>query len=735
MSVQVHYRACHLCEALCGLEITYQGDDILSIKGDKNDPLSRGHICPKAVSLKELHEDPDRLKHPVRRTESGWEQISWEEAFDEVAAQIMRVQAEHGRDAIGVYLGNPTAHNYGAILMGPQLLRHLRTKNQFSATSLDQLPHMLMASIMFGHQMLMPIPDVDHTDCFVIMGGNPLASNGSIMTAPDIRKRLQAISARGGKVIVIDPRRTETAKIADQHIFIKPGTDALLLLAVLHVLKREGLADPGRLGDFLDGLETFWEHVEGVTPAIAAAHTGVSAEDIVELALTFGRTKRAAWYGRLGVSTQRFGTICQWLLYAINIVTGKLDQRGGMMFTTPLFDTIAQKLSGRGRFGRWKSRVRGLPEFGGELPSAVMAEEILTPGEGQIKAMITHAGNPVLSSPNGKQLDEALASLDFMVSIDIYINETTRHANIILPPTVGLEHENYDVIFHMLAIRNTARFSPALFEPAPDARHDWEIFLSLLERLEATEGPHQLKVKARHASLRKMGAEGLLDMAMRYSSGSKGLFWLDGWSVKRLKKMPHGVDLGPLQPVFPARLQNREKEIKLAPEMLLEDLKRLRGHFGLDGATGAGSSAETPTETTASTETPAEAPFLLIGRRQLRSNNSWMHNCPQLMRGKDRCTLLMHPEDGASLSIEDGQEVEVRSGVGALTCSVVLSDEMMQGVVSLPHGWGHSREGVELEVASQTPGVSLNDLTDELLVDELTGNAAFNGVPVWVDVR
>lgn len=709
-----HFRACNLCEAICGIDIVLQGESIQSIRGDKDDPLGRGHICPKAVALQDIHEDPDRLKHPLRRTSAGWKRIGWDEAFDEAASRLKEIQRHHDRDAVGVYLGNPNVHNYGSLLFLRPLLTALGTRNRFSATSLDQLPHMLASALMFGHPLLIPVPDVDRTDYFVIMGGNPAVSNGSLMTAPDIKTRLRAIQERGGKVVVIDPRRTETARLADQHLFIRPGSDPLLLLAVLHTLDTEGLSRPGRLEPLVSDLDDFWRCVRGFTPEKAGPLTGVEPTVIRELAKAFAAAGSAVWYGRFGVCTQEFGSLAMWLIYALNIVTGNLDRPGGAMFPCPALDPIGQKRATRAPFGRWHSRVRKLPEFDGELPAAVMAEEMLTPGKGQIHALVTSAGNPVLSSPNGRQLEEALARLDFMVSIDIYVNETTRHAHLILPPTAGLEHDNYDLIFHLLAIRNTARFSPALFAPADDTRHDWEILLELQTRLVSNGLFSGLKARLRRAVLRRLGPTGILDLGLRsgpYGAGWK--VWEKGLTLCQLKQFPHGIDLGPLVPCLPGRLRTASQRIALAPGPFRDDLRRLQARFSGNAVVD-------------------ESGLVLIGRRDLRSNNSWMHNSERLVRGKSRCTLLMHPRDGNRLGVADRQQVRVTSRVASIDVTVEMSDAMMPGVVSLPHGWGHTREEVQMRTAQRFPGVSVNDITDDLAVDALSGNVAFNGTPVQV---
>jgi anaerobic selenocysteine-containing dehydrogenase len=746
----VHYRACNLCEAICGIEITVQ-DPLrepsnekttlrsehsvtqletrnskletrkwLDIRGDKDDPFSRGYICPKAVALQDLHYDKDRLKYPVRRTPDGWQRLGWEEAFDEVAQHLKRIHAVHGRNSIATYLGNPTVHNYGALLFAPGFIRSLHTRNRFSATSVDQLAHHLSAYLMFGHQLLLPVPDLDRTSHFLILGANPAVSNGSMMTAPGVGRRLQEIRQRGGKVILIDPRFTETARLADRHLFIKPGTDVLLLLALLHVVFDEGLTAVGPLAPFTKGVDVIANLVAEFPPDKVASITGIDSSQIRLLAREFACAESAVCYGRIGVSTQEFGGVCQWLINVLNIVTGNLDRTGGAMFTRPAFDPITapESLAPRGSFARWHSRVRKLPEFSGELPVVTLAEEILTEGPGQIKALVTSAGNPVLSTPNGRELDRALAGLEFMVSIDPYINETTRYAHIILPPSSSLEHEHYDVAFHLLAIRNTTKFSPALFQPDGETRHDWEILVELQTRMghEGLFGSLLGSVK-RKVIKRFFGPERILDLGLRFGPyGARLNPFSKGLTLRKLKKAVHGIDLGPLGSCLPGRLRTSDKRIELAPEVLVKDVERVKAKF--DNAS-----------------LPSNGDLLLIGRRQLRSNNSWMHNSQRLVKGqsgKSRCTILMNPLDAAQRRLRQGQKVSVRSRVGSVVVPIEISEEMMPGVVSIPHGWGHDRLGIHLEVAQQHAGESINDVTDNLAIDALCGTAAFNGT--WVAV-
>ncbi len=712
-----HYRNCHICEAVCGIAIT-RGDQQLKIRGDPDDPFSRGYICPKAAALQDIHHDPDRLRHPVRRTESGWERIGWDEAFDEVARNLKRIQASYGRNAVATYLGNPTVHSSGALLFAPGFIRSLHTKNRFSATSVDQLAHHLAAFLMFGHQLVLPIPDVDRTKFLLMLGANPAVSNGSMMTAPDLGERLKQIRARGGRIVLVDPRRNETARLVDQHLFIRPGTDVLFLLAVLNVIFTDGLVRMGSVAGFTEGVDAIGRLAAEFPPEKVASTTAISADEIRSVAKAFAGAESAVCYGRIGVSVQEFGGACQWLINVINTVTGNLDRPGGAMFTLPAFDpvTAPEALAPRGSFARWRSRVRGLPEFSGELPVAVLAEEILTEGDGQIKALVTHAGNPILSTPNGGQLDRALAQLEFMAAIDIYINETTRHAHIILPPTSPLERGHYDLAFYLLGIRNIAKFSPPLFSPGDDSRHDWQILQELESRMGRNGLAGSLK---RNLGQRFLHHERVLDFGLRFGPyGAKLNPFSRGLTLRKLKAAPHGIDFGPLQPCLPKRLRTCDKRIQLAPEPFVNDLKRVQAKFDLAGASAPVTNGH----------------LLLIGRRQLRSNNSWLHNSERMVKGKPRCTLLMHPEDAGRRGLITGQTVFVESKAGGVEVPVEISDEIMQGVVSIPHGWGHARDGVRLEVARKHAGGSINDVTDDLAVDELCGTAVLNGIRVEVRV-
>ncbi|MBL0124035.1 MAG: molybdopterin-dependent oxidoreductase [Betaproteobacteria bacterium] len=696
-ALRTEYRACNLCEAICGLEFKIDGAKIVSIRGDDADPFSRGHICPKAVALKDIHEDPDRLRKPMKRTQSAtgntWQEIGWDEAYEFAADRIASLIQQHGNNAVGFYAGNPSVHNIGHLLGIQQLARLLKTRSAFSASSVDQLPQQLTSLLMYGHQFLIPIPDIDRTDYFLILGGNPIASNGSMMTVPDVARRLKAIQTRGGKIVVIDPRRTETAEIASEHHFIRPGSDAALLMAMLNVIRAEGLMKPNPFLR-LKNLDAALDAIANVTPAAAADMTGIAASEIERIAREFAKSRTAIAYGRLGACLQPFGTVAQWLVQLLNIVTGNLDREGGALPTNPVIP-ITGPGTRPGHYAQWASRVSGLPESGGELPVATLAEEIFTPGEGQIRGMITMCGNPVLSTPNGRQLDRALELLDFMMSIDIYLNETTRHADLILPPTSALNHDHYDLIFNAFAVRNVTRYNEAIWARPEDERYDWEIFSGVGERLAAKLG----REFAATPELRRIIG------GMLKKSGNR-----EGTTLESLKAAPHGIDLGALRPSLSARIETPDQQVDCAPPPMLADIARFNRELVAAASTG----------------------LRLIGRRHVRSNNSWMHNYHRLVKGKARHQLLMHPNDLASRGIASGQVVELSSRIGILQVPVEASTDMMPGVVCLPHGWGHDREGTRLGIASTLAGASYNDVSDDKYLDAISGNAALNGIAVEV---
>ncbi len=707
---QTSYHTCNLCEAMCGLAIETDGEQILSIKGDKQDPFSRGHICPKATALQDLYEDPERLTKPLQRTEHGWTTLEWEDAFDKVAERIQQIQTKYGKDSVATYLGNPNVHNTGALLYGRHLLHALNTKNMYSATSVDQLPHHLVATKLFGHMLKMPVPDIDRTDFFLMLGANPVASNGSVMTVPDVKKRLKAIQQKGGKVIVIDPRRTETAELADQHYFIKPGTDALLLLSMLYVIFESSLLDAEATGLMSNEIEGIQEDVLDYSPERVAPIIGIDAVEIRRLTYQFTEAKRPVCYGRMGTSVQAFGTLTQYLMTVFNLLLGRVDKVGGLMFTSPAIDLM--KLTGRGGFDRNRSRVRNLPDFNGEFPVSTLAEEILTPGEGQIKALLVAGGNPVLSTPNGEQLDSALNELELMVSVDFYLTETSRHADFILPPVSPLERDHYDLVFNMIAVRDVAKFSPALFKAPNHAKQDWQIYCALADRL-LKKAPLKQRLQLKVAEA--LGPRGHIDLLLRTGRYGNALHPFKGLTLKQLIKQPHGVDLGPLKPQLPKSLHTKSNRIELHRDFFMKDLHRLeKTFFGPDA----------PYDQTDK--------LLLIGRRDVRSNNSWLHNSQRLVKGKNRCTVMMNPQDSQRLNLSNEQAVDVCSTVGSIQLPVEITDAIMPGVISIPHGWGHNKQGTRWSKAQRHAGQSVNSLTDDSQIDELSGNAVLNGVPVTV---
>lgn len=701
---QTHFRTCNLCEAMCGIVIKHDGKKVLSIKGDKDDPFSKGYICPKATALQDLHEDSDRLRHPVERTANGWKEIGWAEALDKVAAGIQSVQKKHGQNAFGIYLGNPNVHNLGGMLTIKHLLTSIKTRSRFSATSIDQLPHHIVSMHLFGHMLRIPVPDVNRTQYMLIIGGNPLASNGSIMTAPNMRQKLKDIKARDGKVVVIDPRRTETADIASEHHFIRPATDVLLLLAMLNEIYAQGYADKphannNRAAALVPEIARIADFAKDYSAESVAEITGIAAKEIKRLVKEFCEAESSVCYGRMGVSVQEFGLLSQYLIMLINIVTGRLDEVGGLMFPNPAVDVVNN--SGPGYLGKRHSRVSNLPDFNGDYPVVAMADEMLVEGAGQLKGFMTVAGNPVLSTPNGEKLDTAFANLDFMVAIDYFVTETSRHAHIILPPVSPLERDHYDVTFNNFAVHNVAKYSEALFAKQRSAKHDWQIYLELAKRLDKKAA---LATKVERLIIKVLGPKFVLNQGLK-----RGPY--KGLNLKQLKKNPHGIDLGSLKTMLPQALKHKDKQIHLNVDFYRADLERVQAMM----------------------QDYDNKQILLIGRRHVRSNNSWLHNSYRLVKGKPRCTLMLHPETAKEYGIEDGQNVKVTSRVGSVTIVAEVTDELMPNVVSIPHGWGHGRKGVKQKIAQAHAGVSVNDLTDDTLIDQLSGNAAVNGVPVQLE--
>jgi anaerobic selenocysteine-containing dehydrogenase len=741
--VTTHRRICPLCEAHCGTLVTANlaTRAITGVRGDPDDPFSRGYICPKAYAIKELHHDPDVIKTPLIKRNGVFEEASWDEALDYTVARLKAVQEKHGRESIGFYIGNPTAHHPGLLLYSPLLLETLATPQVYCAGSVDHITKVLSSLLMYGDCSKISVPDIDRTEFFVVHGGNPAVSNGSLMTAPGMPNRIKAVKARGGKVVVIDPRRSETAELADQHIPILPGTDAYFLFGVIHHLFEANLVNLGRIGEFSKGLDQVRALAAPFSPDRVAEVCGVPAETIRSLAEGFAAARSAVWYGRTGTCTQRFGTLCCWLQDLITILTGNLDKSGGAMFPAGIVPAVlyAEKFEqGIPPFDRWQSRVNGYPELSGVLPTAGIADEIMTPGPGQVRSFITMAGNPVLSHPNGGRLDEAFSELEFMLSLDIYINETTRHADVILPSPSEATHSNFHFFYIPFMVRKIAKWTPAILPIEQGQLHDWDIFLELVARLRnasveeveedlvkgwlekfAANGQHakcgSIDLEQAREMLGNMrGPDRLFDILVR--TGPYGDAFgqdPDGLTVARISDMPEGIDLGPMEPQLPGFLGTPDRMIDLAPARIVADVDRLIEDWSV---------ARAPDE------------LLLIGRRHTRSNNSWMHNLHVLTKGKERCTLLVHPSDASSRGLTTGETVRVETEIAEVLIQIEVSDEVMKGVVSAPHGWGHNLADTQLAIANRHAGANANALIDEKLFDKPSINSVLNGVPVRLSV-
>jgi anaerobic selenocysteine-containing dehydrogenase len=731
------FRTCPLCEATCGLQLEVEGGHVTRIRGDADDPFSKGFICPKGSTLGALHEDPDRLRRPLVRRDTVHVEVSWDEAFAEIDRRLTALVSDHGTDAVAVYIGNPNAHNYANTLAIRPLVKALRTKNVYSASTVDQMPKHVACGLMFGHPLAIPVPDIDRTDLLLLLGANPLESNGSLATAPDWAGRLEAIRRRGGRVVVVDPRRTRTAEHADLHVPIRPGTDAALLAGIASVLFAEGLVDPGALADGVSGIELVKAAVAGFTPERVASFTGVPADTVRALARDLAAAPTAVVYGRIGTHTTAYGTLAAWLVDVLNVLTGNLDRRGGAMFPHAAHEQ--QRRAPRAfKTGRWHSRVRGLPETLSELPVATLADEMETSGEGQVRALLTIAGNPALTTPDAGRLEGLLAQLELVVCVDPYLNATTRHADVILPPPSVLEKSHYDLAFTALSVRNVAHFSPPVFEREPGTPSEFEILVRLAAiaaglgaaadsdalagatiaaRVAEAVADPKSSIHGRDAGeiVAALGdrpaEERLLDLLLR--TGHRGDAFgarLGGLSLELLEAFPHGIDFGPLEPRLPDALATESGKVELAPAQLVDDLARLERALAVTAAGG----------------------MVLVGRRQLRTANSWTQNVQVLVRGKDSCVAQLHPDDAGRIGLLDGATATIRSAAGSIDVPVEVTDVVMPGVVCVPYGWGHGLPGTRQRVATGHAGVNVNILTDASIVDPISGNAVLNGIPVTV---
>jgi anaerobic selenocysteine-containing dehydrogenase len=687
------YTTCPLCEATCGLELTVSDGRVVAARGDRDDVFSRGFVCPKGAAIGQLDSDPDRLRAPRVRRDGKLIPATWDEAFAVVHGGLTRVIEAHGRNAVALYQGNPNVHTIAGNLFGGAVRKALGSRNVYTASTVDQMPKHVACGYLFGNPLAIPVPDVDRTDFLLMLGADPYSSNGSLWTAPDLPGRLAALRKRGGRLVVVDPRRSRTAKAADRHVPIRPGTDAFLLLAMVHELFARDLVDLGALSPHVDGVAQVREVVAKFPPEAVADACGIDAATIRELTAQLAAAPRAAVYGRIGTTTVEHGTVTSWLVDVLNVLTGNLDRPGGAMFPLPAHSRRGTGTGAGFATGRWHSRVRGLPEVLGELPAVTLADEIETPGEGQVRALITIAGNPVLSLPNSDRLDAAIAGLDFVVSVDPYVNATTRHADVVLPPPPPSQQAHYDLAFYHFSVRNVARFSPAAVPLPPDALDESDILLRLVAILSGrgpdveTDGPAE--------------ARRILDGKLR--RGPYGL------SLDRLLAEPHGIDLGPLEPRIPEILRTTSGRIELCPAPIAAQVSTMEPGR------------------------PEPDTFVVIGRRHLRTNNSWMHNLPALVKGRPLCTLVVNRGDAGRLGLAAGEPALVTSRVGEVELTVEVTDDIAPGVVSIPHGFGHDLPGVELSVArTASAGVNTNVLTDDLRIDPLSGTAVLNGIPVRV---
>lgn len=736
MTVETVYRSCPTCQACCGLvmEVDREEKKVLSIKGDEQDPRSKGYVCAKSQAFRYIYEDPERVRRPLKKVNGEFVEVSWEQAFDDVSKQLISIRDQYGKDSIGMYYGNPNAHNGHTMLYTMPLIHGFNTERFFTAGSMDQLPQNFVGDLLYGQGALVPIPDMARSDFFVCMGGNPLVSEGSFMGGVDIKSMMQGMRDRGGKIVVLDPRRTETAEFADQHLFIKPATDALLLLAWVNEIFTRNAVNLGHLSDCIDGLDTVRELAEKYTPELVANSTGVSADALRQLVSDFLSAESPVLYGRIGLCSQAFGSLSSWLIQVINILCGRLDAPGGLMFSraaTGQSETGGDVLEFP--YNRWKSRVREFPEYMGMLPASCMGEELECEGDDKIRAFVTVAGNPVLSVPNGKRISDGFANLDFMVAFDIYINETTQHADYILPSTVQLEHSNHDFLFATMSQSNFVHYSPQVFEAAEDSRDQYQIILEVVARMNGSTAEQldksilkELVDQIVTGSDGAFSEEMIMEKSSAYTAGDRMLDIMlrvgpygdyfghnpDGLNLEVVKAAPQGIDLGSLQPQLPGLLRTKGQKINLAPAIICEDEPRLAASM---------------------TKIDSDKPLLMIGRRNIRDMNSWLHNINQYVRGKNRCTLMIHPEDAKARNLNHGDRVKIEARIRTHEVELCISDEMMPGVVSLPHGFGHVYTDTQQSVASdKIPGVSANDLVDDEVLDMPSGAGVANGVPVQV---
>ncbi|MFD9664081.1 molybdopterin-dependent oxidoreductase [Rhodococcus sp. NPDC059968] len=725
-------RICPLCEATCGLLFELDGRTVTAVKPNPDDVFSAGHSCAKGIGLERLENDPDVIRTPLIRDGNSFREATWDEAFAEIDRRLPPLIAADP-NSCAVYSGNPAAHHLDPSFYTLPLIAAIGTRNVYSPASIDTLPKNFANALLYGTGLGMAVPDIDRTSYLLILGSNPLVSNGSTVTAPGIGKRLEALRERGGTLVVVDPARTRTAEVADRHLAIRPGTDAFLLLALVSVIATEGLAAPGRLTEYIDGVDDVLRLTERFTPDAVAKICGIDADVIRQVAREFAAADSAVAHSRMGSCTQEFGSVANWMVEVLNIITGNLDRPGGAMFPTPPAGgptTWPGNPKAPLVFDRWRSRVRDMPEAMGEIPAVCFSEEILTPGPGQVRGLITISGNLARSLPNSHAVEAALADLEFMVCIDGYLNETTRYADVILPPPPLTTRGHHDLALTHFQVRNVARYSAPLLEPGPGEMPEWRILMRLTaivrgvpdrpiteldDEVAATATRRAAKLAGREvedvlrATEGRTGPERLLDLRLRSGPyGDRFGAVPGGLTLELLEHSPNGIDYGPLEPRVPDVLRTPDKRINLVPDALTADLSRLR----------------------AALEQPVPD-LVLINRRQRRGMNSWLHNAlPQPDAGQ--CALFMNPFDAAGRSLVDGDTVRIASKTSSVVAELHITDEMRQGVVSLPHGWGHHGHSLRTTRSASAPGANVNALVDDIVVEPLTGTPIFNGFPVDV---
>jgi anaerobic selenocysteine-containing dehydrogenase len=710
-------RSCNLCEAGCGLQLDVEDNRIVAVRPDENDPYSCGYVCPKGMAIADVHDDPDRLHHPMRRGADGrFHEIAWDEAFALAGSRLRDIRAQQGADAIAVYFGNPMVHSYSGIIMLGSLLNALGTRNRTGAGSQDTSTRFAASYYLYGNTLVVPVPDIDRADYFLCIGANPAVSQGSSMVTPNVRARLRALRERGGKLVTVDPRFTETAKLADEHVFIRPGSDAAFLLAMVYSVLEKGLVDRAAITQMASGWDDIERRVQAFSPERTAPFTGIAPAVARRLAAEFAAAAHGAVYTRIGICNNRFGTLASWANDLVNLVAGRLGVAGGVMFPEPALDSSQfVKLGGLNGHARWRSRVRGLPETGCDLPAAILAEEMETQGPGQVRALMTVAGNPVLSTPNGRRLERAMEKLEFVLAVDLYINETTRHADLILPPCWSLGEDHSEPLSPSFSLRTVARWCPPVIQRNAGELADWEILLRLTRELGG--GPMGMKWIDRALGIAsrfgwKYNPEHTLDMLFRIGPhGDRFLPWSKGINLRKVQASPYGIDLGPVRAGFRHRLYHKDGKIHLVAEPIMGALAELEHEL------------DSPVTTNG-------LDLQLVGRRELRTNNSWMHNIAALVAGRERCVLFVHPQDAQRAGLRDSEPAVLESRVHRGVVPVRVTDEVMPGVVSLPHGWGHASSAEWQSVAGTHAGVSANDFTDDQRVESVVGQSILNGVPV-----